>query len=215
MSHDIEAPCHCIWKQYHSDGTPKPINFDHFGSEPTTLAWQMFGRNSLRPHVPPFARSPSMGPKIENRNNTPHTCPIIFSHKLLYDHRRTITITRRDPMCFLRRFLLGDRRRNTALLIPLARNTLLPILLFLLFIVNLVSATDLFFLLDIQMLSLITVLLLSRFSYEGGGRSWRIRGRGFCTRDETCLSGGLVLLETKHATFDSPLLFQNGKVCWW
>jgi hypothetical protein len=201
MSHDIEAQCHCIWKQYHSDGTPKPINFDHLGSEPTTLAWQLFGRNSLRPHVPPFARSPSMGPKIEIRNNTSHTCPIIFSHKLLYDHRRTITITRRDPMCFLRRFLLGDRRRNTALLIPLARNTLLPILLFLLFIVNLVFATDFFFLLDIQMLSLIAV-------------PWRIRGRGFCTRDETCPSGGLILLETKHATFDSPLLFQNGKVCW-
>jgi hypothetical protein len=99
----------------------KLINFNHLGGEPTTMAWQLFERNSLRPHVPPFVRSPSMGPKIETCNNTSHTCPIIFSHTLLYDHRRTITITRRDPTCFLRRFLLGDRRRNTALLIPLAR----------------------------------------------------------------------------------------------
>jgi len=200
MSHDIEAPCHCIWKQYHSDGTPKPINFDHFGSEPTTLAWQMFGRNSLRPHVPPFARSPSMGPKIENRNNTPHTCPIIFSHKLLYDHRRTITITRRDPMCFLRRFLLGDRRRNTALLIPLARNTLLPILLFLLFIVNLVSATYLFFsfgypnALTYYCPLAVQVFIRGRRSIMADTRTWLLHKR----RDLSVGGFGFAGDETRH-----------------
>jgi len=85
------------------------------------VARQLLGRNPLRPHVPPVARSPSTRLELETCNHTSYTCSIIFSHTLLYDHRRTITITRRDPMCFLRRFLLGDRRRNTALLIPLAR----------------------------------------------------------------------------------------------
>jgi hypothetical protein len=177
------------------------------------MAWQLFERNSLRPHVPPFARSPSMEPKIETCNNTPDTCPIIFSHTLLYDHRRTITITRRDPICFLRRFLLGDRRRNTASLIPLARTLccLFFCFCFSLLIWSLLPISFFFW------ISKCSHLLLSPCC------------PGFYTREEVdhgeyvdvafaqyfSVGGrGLILLETKPATFDSPLLFQNGKVKW-
>jgi len=102
-------------------GLPNRSISNYVGGKPIMMAWRLFGRNFLRPQVPPSTRSPLMVPKLETCNNTSRFCPIIFNHTLLYDHRLTITITRRDPMCFLRRFLLGDRRRNTALSIPLAR----------------------------------------------------------------------------------------------
>jgi hypothetical protein len=85
------------------------------------------------------------------------------------------------PHMFSSAFFARGQKTKHRITYTSRSNTLLPILLFLLFIVNLVFATDFFFLLDIQMLSLIAVPLLSRFLYEGGGRSWRIRGRGFCT----------------------------------
>jgi len=177
------------------------------------VARQLLGRNPLRPHVPPVARSPSTRLELETCNHTSYTCSIIFSHTLLYDHRRTITITRRDPMCFLRRFLLGDRRRNTALLIPLAR-----------------TLCCLFFCFCFSLLiwSLLLISLFISFGYPNAltcpcplAVQVFIRGRRSIMANtwtrlfhKSCLlgRGRLILLETKHATFDSPLLFQNGKV---
>jgi hypothetical protein len=162
MSLGFEALSHYIWKQYQSDGTPESISFDHLRGKPTISAWQLFGRNLLRPHVPPFACSPSTWPKLETRYNTSHIRPDnLQPTHFFYDHRRTITITHRDTMCFLRRFLLGDRRRNHRIIYTSRSNTLLSVLLFLLFTVNLVLATCSFpfFFWDIQMLSLIHCLL--------------------------------------------------------
>jgi hypothetical protein len=164
MSLGFEALSHYIWKQYQSDGTPDSISFDHLGGKPTTLAWQLFGRNLLRPHVPPFACSPSTWTKLETRYNTSHIRPDnLQPTHFFYDHRRTITITHRDTMCFLRRFLLGDRRRNHRIIYTSRSNTLLSVLLFLLLLLiwSLPPALFLFFFFWISKCShLFTVSLL-------------------------------------------------------
>jgi hypothetical protein len=175
MSLGFEALSHYIWKQYQSDGTPESISSDHLGGKPTTLAWQLFGRNLLRPHVPPFACSPWTWPKLETHYNTSHIRPDnLQPAHFFYDHRRTITITHRDIMCFLRRFLLGDRRRNHRIIYTSRSNTLLSVLLFLLFTVNLVLATcsfPFFFFWISKCSHLFTVSLLVQafFLYEGRG----------------------------------------------
>jgi hypothetical protein len=226
MSLGFEALSHYIWKQYQSDGTPESISSDHLGGKPTTLAWQLFGRNLLRPHVPPFACSPWTWPKLETHYNTSHIRPDnLQPAHFFYDHRRTITITHRDIMCFLRRFLLGDRRRNHRIIYTSRSNTLLSVLLFLLFTVNLVLATCSFpFLFCFfgypNALTYSLSPCSSRFFYTRGEvRSWRIRGRGrgFCAQDFVYLSEGIdFLLKTKNMPLLIPLFLcpEWGKGCW-
>jgi hypothetical protein len=173
MSLGTEALSHSIWKQYQSNGTPKSIDLDPLGGKPTILIWQLFGRNLLRPHVLTSACSPSTGPKVKTCYNTSHIRPDNLEPTPFFTiHRRTITITRRDPMCFLRRFLLGDRRRNQPhyLYLSLEHSAACSFVsAFYLLIWSLRRSRFLiFFVLDIQMLSLIAVHLLSSFFTRGG-----------------------------------------------
>jgi hypothetical protein len=137
-SHGTEAPCHCVWKQYYSDGTLNLRRAYQIGL--ATVRAQFIATTCI-------AICSLAIDGTEHRDLQQHTTHLpdnLESHISLRSPAHHNDHSPRPHVLSSAFFARGQKTKHR-ITYTSRSNTLLPILLFLLFIVNLVFAADFFF----------------------------------------------------------------------